>query len=67
MTKRFDHQKKGITSDKKKGERVQQLRFDYWKEIEGIEAKDLIFLDKSGCNLALTPMYARMWSESLWK
>ena len=32
----IDRQKKSITSDRKKSYRVQQLRFDYWKEIEGI-------------------------------
>ncbi|MBO1347836.1 MAG: IS630 family transposase [Hormoscilla sp. GUM202] len=62
MTKRWGLtiKKKALHPTEKKSSRVQQLRFDYWKEIEGIEAKDLIFLDEGGCNLAITRgMYAR--------
>ena len=51
--------KKALHPTEKRSSRVQQLRLDYWKEIEGIEPTDLIFLDESGCNLALTRMYAR--------
>jgi transposase len=32
---------------------------DFWQLIQGILAKDLIFIDESGVNLALTRLYAR--------
>jgi transposase len=38
---------------------VQQQRFEFWQLITGILAKDLIFIDESGINLALTRLFAR--------
>lgn len=34
-------------------------RFEFWQLIGGILAKDLIFIDESGINLALTRLFAR--------
>lgn len=69
MTKRWGltFKKKALCPTEKGSALVQKLRWDYWKEIEGIEAENLIFLDESGSNLALTRMYVALWSESLWK
>ncbi len=38
---------------------MQQQRFEFWQLMSGILAKDLIFLDESGINLALTRLFAR--------
>jgi transposase len=38
---------------------VQQQRFDFWQSVREILAKDMIFIDESGINLALTRQFAR--------
>lgn len=38
---------------------MQQQRVEFWQLIGGILAKDLIFIDESGVNLALTRLFAR--------
>lgn len=38
---------------------MQQQRVEFWQLMQGILAKDLIFLDESGVNLALTRLMAR--------
>jgi hypothetical protein len=38
---------------------VQQQRVAFWQLVQGILAKDLIFIDESGVNLALTRLFAR--------
>jgi len=38
---------------------VQRQRLEYWQMIQGILAKDMIFLDESGINLAMTRLFAR--------
>lgn len=38
---------------------MQQQRVEFWQLVAGILAKDLIFIDESGINLALTRLYAR--------
>ena len=38
---------------------MQRLRVDYWGTVRDIEPGNLIFLDESGSNLALTRLYAR--------
>jgi transposase len=43
----------------KESDRVQQQRVEFWQLVQGILAKDLIFLDESGVNLALTRLFAR--------
>lgn len=43
----------------KESERVQQARVDYWREIEGIDPENLVFVDESGVNLGMTRSHAR--------
>ena len=38
---------------------MQQLRVQYWQEIGAVNLKDLVFVDETGCNLAMTRRYAR--------
>lgn len=38
---------------------MQQQRVEFWQLLQGILAKDLIFIDESGINLALTRLFAR--------
>ncbi|PZD75335.1 hypothetical protein C1752_00277 [Acaryochloris thomasi RCC1774] len=38
---------------------MQRKRSEYWELIQGILAQDLIFIDESGINLAMTRLYAR--------
>ncbi len=40
-------------------QRVQSLRVEFWQLVQGILAKDLIFIDESGVNLALVRLFAR--------
>ena len=48
-----------LVTTEKHSERVQQKRSEYWQLIQGILAKDLIFIDEAGVNLALTRLFAR--------
>jgi transposase len=38
---------------------VQNLRSQYWKTIGEVRLKDLVFIDETGVNLAMTRRYAR--------
>ena len=38
---------------------MQRLRLEFWQQVSGFLAKDLIFIDESGVNLALTRLFAR--------
>ena len=40
-------------------ERVQKLRREYWTTISEVQLKDLVFIDETGVNLAMTYRYAR--------
>lgn len=51
--------KKTLHPTEKESERVQQQRVEFWQVMRGILAKDLIFVDESGINLALTRLFAR--------
>jgi transposase len=51
--------KKALHPTEKGSERVQRLRYDYWQLVQGILAQNLIFIDESGLNLAMTRRYAR--------
>jgi transposase len=51
--------KKTLHATEKYSERVQQKRSEYWQLLQGILAKDLIFIDEAGVNLALTRLFAR--------
>lgn len=46
-------------TDKKESERVLIKRVEFWQMLKGILAKNLIFIDESGVNLALTRLNAR--------
>ena len=51
--------KKTLHATERDTERVQQLRVQYWQEIGSVNLKDLVFVDETGCNLAMTRRYAR--------
>ncbi|MEG4090718.1 IS630 family transposase [Microcoleus sp. Pol12B4] len=40
-------------------ERVQNLRYEFWKQVNNLNVKNLIFIDESGVNLAMVRLYAR--------
>jgi len=51
--------KKTFHADEKESERVLLKRVEFWQMLKGILAKNLIFIDESGVNLALTRLNAR--------
>ena len=51
--------KKTLHPTEKETERVQLLRFEFWRHLEGIKAENLIFIDESGVNLSLIRLFAR--------
>lgn len=51
--------KKTLHATERDTERVQQLRVQYWHEIGEINVEDLVFVDETGSNLAMTRRYAR--------
>jgi len=51
--------KKTLHPTEKESDRVQQERAQFWQLVQGILAKNFIFIDESGINLALTRIYAR--------
>lgn len=60
MLKRLNMtQKKTLHATEKGTERVQKQRLDFWTQVQNILAKDLIFIDESGVNLALVRLFAR--------
>ena len=38
---------------------MQRLRVEYWHEIGAVNLEDLVFVDETGSNLAMTRRYAR--------
>lgn len=46
-------------SDEKETERVQSLRVQFWLQLQGIPAENLIFIDEAGVNLSLVRQFAR--------
>ncbi|MBA2748882.1 MAG: hypothetical protein H0U45_09130 [Tatlockia sp.] len=44
---------------KRETERVQQLRVQYWRAIGQVKLENLVFVDETGVNLAMTRRYAR--------
>ena len=46
-------------ASEKETERVQSLRVQFWLQIQGIPAENLIFLDEAGANLSLIRHSAR--------
>lgn len=61
MTKRsgFTVKKKTLHPTEKESDRVQKERMEFWREIEGVQAENLVVLDEMGSNIALTRLYAR--------
>ena len=51
--------KKTLHADEAQTERVQQLRREYWTTIEEVKLSDLVFIDETGVNLAMTRRYGR--------
>ncbi len=51
--------KKTLHADEASSERVQNLRSQYWTTIGEVQLKDLVFLDETGVNLAMTRRYGR--------
>lgn len=51
--------KKTLYATEKESKRVQQQRVEFWQLVQSFLAKDLIFVDESGVNLALTRLFAR--------
>jgi transposase len=51
--------KKTLHADEASSERVQKLRREYWTTIGYVGLKDLIFIDETGVNIAMTRRYAR--------
>ena len=61
ITQKLDYtfKKKTMYAAEKKRKDVQEKRVDYWEKARDIDAKDLIFVDESGVNLAMTRTYGR--------
>ena len=51
--------KKTLHASEAQTERVQKLRAQYWTAIGDVQLCDLVFLDETGVNLAMTRGYAR--------
>src|SRR4028119_2409762 len=51
--------KKTLRATERDSERVQQLRVEYWHEVGAVNLEDLVFVDETGSNLAMTRRYAR--------
>jgi transposase len=55
----LNRKKKTIHANEAETERVQNLRREYWKTIGEVKLSDLVFIDETGVNLAMTRRYAR--------
>lgn len=53
--------KKTFQTTQASTERVQNLRFDYWKLVRYLRPEDLIFIDETVINLGLVRNYARSY------
>jgi len=51
--------KKTVHANEAESERVQKLRSQYWTTIREVCLKDLVFIDETGVNLAMTRRYGR--------
>jgi len=52
---RLDAGKKSLAAS----ERREEERASWWEQVKPLDAKQLVFVDESGSNIALTPLYAR--------
>jgi len=50
-------QKKTLVATEQASERVQKLRYEFWRWLDTIE--NLVFIDETGLNLAMTRFYGR--------
>src|SRR4028118_2107687 len=51
--------KKTLHATERETELLQQLRVQYWHEIGQVKLENLVFVDETGSNLAMTRRYAR--------
>lgn len=51
--------KKTLRASERDSQRVQQLRVEYWQQMGAVSWKDLVFVDETGSNLAMSRRYAR--------
>ena len=51
--------KKSLKASEVYRETKQQQRYDYWQDVRGVTAEDLVFLDETSVNLAMGSLYAR--------
>jgi transposase len=56
---KLTRKKKTLHASEAGSERVQNLRREYWKIIGEVKLSDLVFIDETGVNLAMTRRYAR--------
>ena len=56
---KLTRKKKTFHASEANSERVQKLRVQYWQTIGEVRLEDLIFIDETGLNLAMTRHYAR--------
>lgn len=56
---RLTSKKKTLGDDERGSERVQALRAAFPGKLAGVAARDLVFVDESGVNVAMTRLYAR--------
>lgn len=54
-----DTQKKTMHASEKNTERVQKLRAEFWTTIGEVDLADLVFVDETGVNIAMTRLFAR--------
>lgn len=59
-----DLKKKTISSSQAQTERVQNLRSEYWQQVQQIDSENLVFLDEMGVLLGLSRTHARSLSGS---
>ncbi len=55
----LNRKKKTLHANEAETERVQNLRREYWMTIGEVKLSDLVFIDETGVNLAMTRRYAR--------
>jgi transposase len=56
---KLTRKKKTLHASEAESERVQNLRREYWTTIGEVKLSDLVFIDETGVNLAMTRAYAR--------
>ncbi len=59
---KLTRKKKTLHASEAESERVQNLRREYWTSIGEVKLSDLVFIDETGINLAMTRGYARALS-----